>query len=160
MQTQHYTVLYTEQRNSSTPTNIQIHTQPSGHHPLPRLQSADTQTQPDNDNLSLLLFLSVSASDQRNTFLSGRNHKGGKGIQRECSALLAGECTTTFLTIISRYCDKTQHNTTFMSLNIASLNVIVSKRKSIKTQQFQNVNVKKRKDITAVSVMFCNSYVL
>jgi hypothetical protein len=31
------------------------------------------------------------------------------------------------------YCDKTYHNTTFISLNAASLNVIVSKRKSFKT---------------------------
>ncbi len=32
-----------------------------------------------------------------------------------------------------RYCDKTLHNTTFMSLYVALLNVIVSKRKSFKT---------------------------
>ncbi len=32
-----------------------------------------------------------------------------------------------------RYFDKTLHNTTFMSVNVASLNVIVSKRKSFKT---------------------------
>jgi hypothetical protein len=32
-----------------------------------------------------------------------------------------------------RYCDKTSHNTTFKSLNVALLNVIVSKRKHHKT---------------------------
>ncbi len=40
-----------------------------------------------------------------------------------------------------------------MSLNVTSLNVRVSKRKSFKTDEFQNVNVKKLKDITVVSVI-------
>ncbi len=40
-----------------------------------------------------------------------------------------------------------------MSLNEASLNVIVSKRKSFNRDKFQNVNVEKRKDVITVSVM-------
>ncbi len=32
-----------------------------------------------------------------------------------------------------QYCDKTWHDTTFMSHNVASLNVIVSEHKSLKT---------------------------
>ncbi len=40
----------------------------------------------------------------------------------------------------------------FISLNVTSLNVRVSKRKSFKTLKFQNVKVKKRKDVTVVSV--------
>jgi hypothetical protein len=52
-----------------------------------------------------------------------------------------------------RYCDKTYHHSTFLSLNVTSLNVRVSKRKSFKTYEFQNVNVKKRKDVTVVSVI-------
>ncbi len=40
----------------------------------------------------------------------------------------------------------------FMSLNVASLNIKVSKHKSFKTE-FQNVIVKKRKDGTVLSVM-------
>ncbi len=35
--------------------------------------------------------------------------------------------------IFLRCCDKTQHHTTFMSLNVTSLNVRVSKRKNFKT---------------------------
>jgi hypothetical protein len=45
-----------------------------------------------------------------------------------------------------------------MSLNVTSLNVRVSKRKSFRTQEFQNLKVKKRKDATVVSVI--DAYVL
>ncbi len=47
-----------------------------------------------------------------------------------------------------------------MSLNVTSLNVRVSIRKSFKTYEFQNVNVKKRKDVTVVSVTVFDAYVL
>ncbi len=46
-----------------------------------------------------------------------------------------------------------------MSLNLISLNVRFSKRKSFKTLEFQNVNVKKRKDVTVVSVIWCLRFV-
>ncbi len=41
----------------------------------------------------------------------------------------------------------------FMSLNVTSLNVRVYKRKSFKTLEFQNVNAKKPKNVTVVSVI-------
>ncbi len=71
-------------------------------------------------------------------------------------------CRGNYERIWRGYCDKTLHHTTFMSLNVTSLN-----DKTSKTLEFQNVNVKKHKYVTVVIVIwwlrfvtltFCDCY--